>query len=142
MCVLTFQLLCTSIDPCLCREILDVYAKLFNSFVAFLPVPHPYPKSPPQLHTLLQVCALGGFAGLLSDPDRSGDTSLYGQDEEADQDRQCYVLLKCPQEEVVLDSALTYSISCSSESPVGPWKGSAVNLSFPDPLVETQIHAL
>lgn len=68
MCVLTLQLLCASIDPCFCREILDVCAKLRLTALLRFPLP--------QLHTPLQALVLRGFAGFPSDPDRTGDTTL------------------------------------------------------------------
>lgn len=71
-CVLTFQLLCTSIDPCLCGEILDVCAKLCLTSLLHFPPPQ-ITSTDPQLH---QAFVLGSFAGLLTDPDRSHDTAV------------------------------------------------------------------
>lgn len=68
MCILTLQLLCALIDPCFCREILDVCAKLCLTALLHFPLP--------QLHTPLQVLVLRDFAGFPSGPDRTGDTTL------------------------------------------------------------------
>lgn len=47
---------------------------MLNSFIVFPSAPpHQITSADPQVPTLLQVFVPGSFAGLLSDPDRSGD---------------------------------------------------------------------